>query len=227
MNDLDPGDIGPPQSRPGAIMRRSPPLLLLLALLLQIVVSPQFGRSWVNLAFQVAIIIAAAAIAADSRRHLRQVLALAIPATVLVVVGDLSRHDLIDWAGYLVTVALYLHVIRLMLGKIFGVKVVTLDVIALAICTYVLLGAIWVLFYLPLLAIDPAAFAFASPVTDQGATYAMTYFSYVTLTTLGYGDIMPVSPLARSLAAIEALTGVLFLAVLISRLVGSYRSVRD
>ena len=54
----------------------------------------------------------------------------------------------------------------------------------------------------------------------------MTYFSYVTLTTLGYGDIVPISPLARSLAVLEALTGVLFLAVLISRLVGSYRSER-
>ena len=56
--------------------------------------------------------------------------------------------------------ALYLHVIRLMLSQIFRARVVTLDEIALALCTYVLLGLIWVLFYLPLLAVDPSAFAF-------------------------------------------------------------------
>jgi len=83
------------------------------------------------------------------------------------------------------------------------------------------------LFYAPLAAYDPDAFT--RPIVQEGsdAGVTLTYFSYVTLTTLGYGDISPVSPWARMLAILEALTGTLFLAVLISRLVGTYRSRAD
>ena len=56
---------------------------------------------------------------------------------------------------------------------------------------------------------------------DQAFTAAeMVYYSFVTLTTLGYGDIVPVSPSARALATLEALTGQLYLTVLVARLVG-------
>ena len=224
MTDRD-QTAAPPSSLAG-ILRSSRPLLLLLALLLHIMVSPQVAGDWMSLTFQVGIIMAAAGTAAASRRHRGQTALLAVPAALLVVAGDLSGHRLIDWAGYLVTVCLYLHVIRLMLHRIFMARVVTLDVISLALCTYVLLGMLWVLFYLPLLALDPDAFASTTPLAGQNPIHAMTYFSYVTLTTLGYGDIVPVAPLARSLAVVEALTGVLFLAVLISRLVGAYGSRR-
>ena len=50
------------------------------------------------------------------------------------------------------------------------------------------------------------------------------YFSFITLTTVGYGDIAPVAKVARMLAVMEAITGVLYMAVLISRLVGAYSS---
>jgi hypothetical protein len=50
------------------------------------------------------------------------------------------------------------------------------------------------------------------------------YFSYISLTTVGYGDITPVSNVARMLSAAEAMTGTLFMAVLISRLVSMYSS---
>ena len=52
----------------------------------------------------------------------------------------------------------------------------------------------------------------------------LLYFSYVTLTTLGYGDITPVSSIARSLAVLEAALGVMFMAVVIGRVVGIYAS---
>ena len=217
----------PPAPTLTGTLGRSRPLLLLMALLLHILVTPQVGNRWVSLGVQVAIIVAAAAIAADTRRHLGQTLAMAVPAAILVVLGDLTGHRLIDWAGYLAAMCLYLHVIRLMLRSIFQARVVTLDVISLALCTYVLLGVLWVFFYLPVLALDPAAFNFTTPLAAQDPVDTMTYFSYVTLTTLGYGDIVPVAPLARSLAVVEALTGVLFMAVLISRLVGAYSNRRD
>ena len=71
----------------------------------------------------------------------------------------------------------------------------------------------------------PGAFAiaFAGRSSNQ-----WTYYSFVTLTTMGYGDIMPVHPLARALAVLEALTGQLYLAILLARLVSlEIQSRRD
>ena len=64
----------------------------------------------------------------------------------------------------------------------------------------------------------PGSFRYGQDRTLTGPE--MIYYSFITLTTLGYGDIVPVSPSARSLATLEALTGQLYLTVLVARLVG-------
>lgn len=83
-----------------------------------------------------------------------------------------------------------------------------------AIAVYLLLAIVWGMGYRLLTIFVPGAFNVPSP-----DAYALQYFSLVTLTTAGYGDIVPVHPLARSLAAAEAVTGPLYLAILIARLV--------
>jgi voltage-gated potassium channel len=210
-----------------AAFRRSRPFLLLLALVLNLVAAPLVEGPLLRLAIQAVIILAAASLAADTPAHRRVTAALALPGLTLDIVGNAMQNYTIEWISYFFILGLYVHVIRLMLQRIFRARHVTIDEIGLALCTYVLLGQLWVLFYGPLVALDPHSFSFGSELTPAGQRYALAYFSYVTLTTLGYGDIQPVSALARGLAVVEALTGVLFLAVLISRLVGSYRSQRD
>jgi hypothetical protein len=86
-----------------------------------------------------------------------------------------------------------------------------------AIAAYLLLGVAWAHAYLLVAQSRPGAFSGAVTV-DQGAR-AFVYFSFVTLTTVGYGDILPVHPAARSLAMLEAVTGPLYLAILVARLV--------
>jgi hypothetical protein len=89
-----------------------------------------------------------------------------------------------------------------------------------AICVYLLAGLAWAYAYDILLALDQTAFHVAETFNQSPArTGLLRYFSFVTLTTLGYGDILPVSPIARSLATSEALFGQLFPAVMIARLV--------
>ncbi len=208
-------------------LRRSRPLLLLAAILLHIVLGPQLSSIWLRLGLQAAIALAAVSLAADTTAHRRVSLALAAPGLACMAAAAATHNPFWDWAAFALLMALYVHVIRLMLRRIFMARRVTLDEIGLALCAYVLLGVVWVMFYLPLATVAPDAFVFNVPVEPDGMGYAMLYFSYVTLTTLGYGDIVPVSDLARSLAVVEALTGVLFLAVLISRLVGTYSARRD
>jgi voltage-gated potassium channel Kch len=86
-----------------------------------------------------------------------------------------------------------------------------------AIAAYVLLGVTWAQAY-EMVALAHAG-AFAGRVDDTGGFTGWLYYSFVTLTTVGYGDIVPVHPIARSLAVLEALTGQLYPAILLARLV--------
>jgi len=210
------------------LVQRSRVMVLLGALLMSIVLNPWIAHSpLLSHLTKVALIVAAVYTAADNKHHLGLGLGLGIPAVILLVSAQVSGNRDLGWVAYLLALFLYVHVIRLFLQHIFLAEIVTLDTIGMALCTYVLLGALWTLFYTPVLVLDPGSFIFNGP-HPQGEEIAavLTYFSYVTLTTLGYGDIVPVSEIARALAILEALTGTLFLAVLISRLVGTYSSSR-
>ena len=94
-----------------------------------------------------------------------------------------------------------------------------------AIAVYLLLGFIWAEAYELVVLWHPGAFTGA---VDGRGSLPWTYYSFVTLTTMGYGDIMPVHPLARAVAVLEALTGQLYLAIMLARLVSlELQSRRD
>jgi hypothetical protein len=99
-----------------------------------------------------------------------------------------------------------------------------------ALCMYLLMGLVWSFIYVLVVAIDPNAIKLALVLDwDDNARHVfseMYYFSFVTLTTLGYGDILPISRIARSLATLEAVVGQLYLAVVIASLVGLQISER-
>ena len=89
-----------------------------------------------------------------------------------------------------------------------------------AVLAYLILGLMWAQAYWLMETLWPGSFAPAAMVADpSGHGMKLTYFSFVTLTTLGYGDITPVAPFARSLAVMESFTGQLFPTILIARLV--------
>jgi len=91
-----------------------------------------------------------------------------------------------------------------------------------AVAAYLLLGVIWSLAYYITALLIPEAFIFSkSPASGDGESIQsqLFYFSFITLTTLGYGDIAPVHPTARMLAILEGVAGQLFPAILIARLV--------
>jgi hypothetical protein len=209
------------------LVKESRAFVLLFALFLQILFSgPDLGGPLVDTIIRLFTVLAAVIMSADCRKHLVIGLSLGVPSFLLITFSSPLDSDFINWTTYLFTLGLYLFIIRLMLLQIFNAPVITINTIGLALCTYILLGAIWVMFYTVVVAFDPHAFS-VPILNDEDAFHTLGYFSYVTLTTLGYGDISPVSNVARNLAVLEALTGVLFLAVLISRLVGSYVSRRD
>jgi hypothetical protein len=98
---------------------------------------------------------------------------------------------------------------------------VTRDKIAAAICVYLIIGAIWSMLYGLVDILDPDAFRISADAAMVNAK-PFGYFSYITLTTVGYGDITPLSASARSLAMVEGIIGQIYIAVMIARLVGLY-----
>lgn len=100
---------------------------------------------------------------------------------------------------------------------------VAIDTVFAALSGYYLLGWVWGLAYAMLDTLLHAAFNV--PIVDDSSMDQAYYFSFVTLTTLGFGDIVPTHPLTRSLATVEALVGQLYLAVIVARLVALQRSV--
>ena len=96
-----------------------------------------------------------------------------------------------------------------------------------AICIYLLLGLIWAILYLFIAQVAPGAFNGIpqAPWLDNFAT--AIYFSFVTITTLGYGDISPALPFARFLVIMEAIVGVFYMAILVASLIGVSLSNRE
>jgi len=131
---------------------------------------------------------------------------------------DAQTLAVLDYATDLPVLA---FLIVVLFARVLHSKHIDWDTISGSICIYLLIGALWAVCYALALAVDPAAIAFNSeqPATS-GRFGLLMYFSFVTLTTLGYGDIVPHSPLARSLAALEAVIGPLYLTIMIARLVG-------
>lgn len=89
-----------------------------------------------------------------------------------------------------------------------------------AIIVYLLMGMMWSVAYELVLRIKPGAFTFGHGSPEAAlADFRLVYYSFITLTTIGYGDITPLHPAARSLAIAEGLVGQLYPAILIARLV--------
>ncbi|MGZ8947641.1 MAG: potassium channel family protein [Methylococcaceae bacterium] len=125
--------------------------------------------------------------------------------------------------------------VKLVLGAIFLVQMlimiwthiemeneVTIDLIMAAACAYILLGMIWAYAYYFLESFHPDSFSTVENFADDLVDF--NYYSFVTLTTVGYGDVLAITRAARALSIFEAITGQLYLAIMISRLVGLHAS---
>jgi Ion channel len=98
----------------------------------------------------------------------------------------------------------------------------------LSVSVYLLLGIFYFAMFNLLDAIHPGSLVGSgSPGTNEITRYSHLYFSLATLTTLGYGDIVPVTRSARMLSVLEAATGVLYIAITVARLVAAYQGPRE
>jgi hypothetical protein len=148
---------------------------------------------------------------------------LGIPKLATLWWLNFSTQTLLLLADSIFGVLFMAYIVVLILRYIFKEEDVTVETIYGAIVVYILIGLLWVFLYKFTEFFHPGSFSFSKALADDKRK-ALYYYSFVTLTTLGYGDISPVSGPARSLAIMEAIMGQMYIAVLIARLVGMHIS---
>jgi len=181
----------------------------------------------IDIAFTILLVFAVHSL----RRTMRAVaIILALPA----VVGHWTLHldaPPVPKVAVFVSSLLFLSFLTLvMLHEVLRDQRVNIDTLVGAVCAYFLLGVTWGSAYALLAIVSPNAFAVSRSLAEVAdwqppkspLTPLLQYYSFATLSTVGYGDMSPLTAGARSLSVLESLVGPLYLAILISRLVGMH-----
>jgi hypothetical protein len=210
--------------------------MLLAAQILLSFVSPLFSssayaRPVLDLAITV-VFVTAIIVISNTKKHLVIGLILMLPTLLITWGVNFYDTDTMDFIPLIGSVLFFCYIAGLILTDIFRAKMVTLDIIAAGISVYLFFGNICGFIYAIIARVDSNAFN----IPETTASYlgdslidlsSSMYFSFVTLTTLGYGDITPINEFARSLAFLEAAMGQIYLTVLIASLVGIHISTSN
>lgn len=193
-------------------------LLVLLAVLP--FVHTVSGAALANLLSGFVVVTAVVAVG-RSRTALGIAAVLAAPTLLFQIVGLATEDRGFLALSFVSGAALYLVAVAYLLRYVMRRDVLTLDKLYGAAATYLLLGVAWAYLYANLQHLQPGSFALGGAPAEPNLR-DLIYFSFTALTTTGFGDITPVQPIARTLTMFEQLAGVLYVAILIARLAGSY-----
>jgi len=223
------------------LLARRPLGVLMLSLFLMMVLSPStiligkylpfFHHGMRSLAPLTLMVIGASMLALwqGGRHHALHMLAGGFVITVLAMGGVISHHAMIPLQ--IITQILFLgYVLGIVVTAVFRAKDITSDILCGAVSVYLLVGILAGLTFVLIEYFDPGSFRISNWTTSdvvQQASFIqepgwLVYFSFVTLTTVGYGDVLPASAIARSAAVLVAVVGQVLLMVQISRLVGMH-----
>ncbi len=163
----------------------------------------------------------------SDRKH-PAILPLSIGAVVLLWVSGYLRLEFLFTFSYIINILLFCVVILTLIRNLADAKTVTPRLILESIITYLLIGLIFAMVISLLDHYDTGAFSHTPNPQEPALSHLndFIYFTFVTLSTTGYGDIIPLKPIARSLTILIAITGQMYLAIIISMLVGKYAATR-
>lgn len=205
----------------------------LLLLLFTIGVTSATGRHpaaqfAVSGAFLILLVIGALA-SSGSGGVRRMTLGLAALTLILRILYELLGSPAIETMTYAVALVILSSVAALTIQHLLKSKRVTGDTLAASLCAYGFLVASWAAAYSLLEILQPGSFVYPDMIDSQrqmrfglGESATALYFSFVTITTLGYGDVLPATDAARLLSAGEAFVGQAYIAIVVAKLVGQY-----
>ncbi len=155
----------------------------------------------------------------EKKRHQWFAIAMSAVAILDDLLDFFLKNAITSWVSKIVIVFFLGYAVVSILFYLVRQEEVTADMMMAGASEYILIGLLWACFYILIEAVYPGSFNFAGTKMDRSG---FLYFSFVTLTTTGYGDALPVSVQARSLAMLEMITGQLYIAMTVARLVSLY-----
>lgn len=190
---------------------------LIVILLLSLLPTQLLSSPALDTVLRIMLLLVGTYAVSHTTRHLGVMVILAVPVVALQLVPLASNR--LEWQAAALGSSVFLltYVALITLRAVLGSRHVSADVLMGGAAVYILFGLVWASAYALTEIADPGSFR--SP-TYQDVEFPFIYFSFVTLTSVGYGDIAPVGAIARHLAIFEALFGQLYLALFIGRLVG-------
>lgn len=209
-----------------AKLQSRPDLLLLLSLLVAILLTPVFEHgNWGRLALSAVTFIPVVL----SIVRLSQIKGLVWPSVLLalgnvifVVAGNTFRSQTLTGIRWIFLAAFFALTATSLFSYLRNSRSVARAELYTAVNIYLLLGLLWAAIYLAIDAFSPGSIRMGSDPASRETD--LLYFSLVTLSTVGYGDIVPLSGKARIVTALEGMTGVLYIAITVALLVARFRS---
>ena len=214
-------------------------LFLLVALLVSLIVVPFFeATDFDRYLFHVSImaVLVSALFVNRNRRMVFIAGSIVVMVTVPVILLTLFfDHPYMFIITCVLESVFFFSLAGLLLSSVLRRHLATVESIFGAISIYLLLGLAWAMLYMALERIDNESLdiahrkVVAQGTSDDGTTAfsQLVYFSFVTMSTLGYGDIVPETPLARTLTWTQSVTGQFYLAVLVAFLVSEFSRRSD
>jgi hypothetical protein len=192
--------------------------LLLLLVTVPLLSGSPAGRIAANVINLGVLLAAVVAVGRTPRLYLIAVL-LGLPVLGFQIAGLMGAEPFYLVLSWTFGACFYFWTIALLLRYVLLPEVMNANKLYGAGAIYLMLGVTWAYFYGVIQYFYPGSFAPAGAPLNQ---LDFLYFSFTVLTTVGFGDIVPVHPVARGLTTIEQIIGVLYVAILIARLSGMY-----
>jgi hypothetical protein len=205
--------------------------VLLVSILILLVTQPMFsGHVYAQTIVTASIslvLLSALYIFRETKTFFIIALTLIIPALGCRVALQFTANPTLEIIGGLSSCLFLSVTVIALVSRLFSVKSVTLDTISAAICAYLLMAIAWAYAFAVVELRHPGSFSAALFQRTPGSNsapllsslHSFIYYSFICLTTTGFGDIAPVSEGARTLSVLESVVGQLYMAVLIARLV--------
>jgi hypothetical protein len=201
-------------------------IYLFIALLLLLLLYPFFAETVKGLVFLdflfTAVLLLGIYTTCRHKTTLIIALALGIPAMAGKWLSYFIDFPALILIGHIIAVLFFIFIIVIILGHVLRGNIVTTDTIYGAVCVYFLIGIAWAFLFSAIETLNPGSFLIDQvPLsTTERKLPHLLYYSFVTLTSLGLGDISPANYISRTYTYMEAIMGQFYMLILIARLVG-------
>jgi voltage-gated potassium channel len=200
--------------------------ILLFSLIFLIFLLPVFPPDWQPQLSTIACTVLYFSAVFSLERRIRSILILSIIVMIMEWVSEIFSLEILNIISKVLNVSFFIIIMILLIRQIATSREINLKVILGSIIGYLLLGFVYSILVGYIMHIDPSAFSIPKSVQESLKPVPIygdsVYFSFVTVATLGYGDIVPIEPYARSLTIWITVSGQLYIATVIALLIGKF-----